>query len=512
MDAPVLKYSRSEGSFGLFQSYDIRIDCIRAGLEWDARGFWKTVSPYRVLQFQQYSDESTKAALSPYLQAIRDSQATRSILQPPCPEGLSYMPFQIAGIAYASRRRTCILGDEPGLGKTIQAIGVANYLGLRRLLVICPAGLRLNWERELSKWHMWSSGVDVILTGPPKPRPLQSTVISYDLASRWTKNRGAYDLVICDEAHYLKNPTAERTKAVLGSKRRGPGLIHLAKRRLILTGTPIPNRVNEIHPLLRAFAPQVIDNMSAAAFLSWYAVMVNDLCVGVRHAEELYSRLRANVMVRRLKKDVLKDLPEKRYKMVVFPASGGLRKVIQRERQFSASEIIQHGAPVGTALPEIRREMGVEKASQVVQYARDIFEDGVQKIVIYAHHREVVTILERGLVDYSPVVVTGSTSAQARQAAVDRFQSDPSVRVFIGNIVAAGTGITLTAANDVIFAEASWVPGENTQAEDRCHRVGQTEKVLVHILVVEGSLDAHILGAAARKRADICKVVDGSKP
>lgn len=511
MKTPTLKYSSQEKLFGVFHAFEIRKSCIRAGLEWDGRGFWKTSSPYKALQFVQYADKSAVGMLGPYLAAIRDSCATRSILNIPCPEGLSYLPFQAAGIAYASRRRACILGDEPGLGKTIQAIGVANLLGLKRLLVICPAGLRLNWEREISKWHMRNPGIDVVLSGLPEADSPRSTVISYDLASRWKGVRSPYDLVICDEGHYLKNPTARRTKVVLGSKKRGPGLIHLAKRRLVLTGTPIPNRVYEIYIVLKTLAPGAIDNMDYWAFLTWYAVMSEDRCVGARHEEELYSRLRANVLVRRLKKDVLRDLPEKRYKMVVFPASGGLQKILRKESQFSASEIIAHGAPVGTALPEIRREMGIEKAPSVVQYAKDVLEDGVQKIVIFAHHREVVTILEKGLCDYQPQVVTGSSSAQARQTAVDRFQSDPDARVFVGNIVAAGTGITLTAASDVIFAEASWVPGENTQAEDRCHRVGQTNNVLIHLLVVEGSLDAHILGAAARKQKDISTVVDNNE-
>src|SRR5574343_20431 len=512
---PILRYSASSNLFGLFSAASLQREARRIGFEWDVRGFFKSPSPYRAIQFAQYADQTAKRALRPYLQAVRESQATDSILEIPAPAGLAYMPFQKAGIAYASRRMNTLLGDEPGLGKTIQAIGLANYLGLSRLLVVCPAGLRLNWAREIAKWHLRDGSTDVLLDGKGKIRPHRSTIVSYDLAVRLRADlmRQQYDLVILDEGHYLKNPSAHRTKTALGYRRKAEsGLISLAPRRVVLTGTPIPNHVDECYSVIRALAPETIDSMNFRAFLGHYAIVKSngfgDKVVGIRHEAELYQRLRAGFMVRRLKADVLKDLPDKTYKMVVFDKSG-FKSVLNRERQFSAAEILSRGLPVGSALPEIRRERGIAKAPLVSQYVEDLLEDGTPAVVVFAHHVDVVKILAQNLNRYAPNVITGQTSAKERQEAIDSFQKGG--RVIICNIVAGGVGVTLTRAADVVFAEASWVPGENEQAEDRAHRIGQTRGVLVHHLVGEGSLDAAILGSAAMKRRNIRTILDGGE-
>src|SRR5574343_34955 len=466
---PVLRYSASSSLFGLFSAAPIQKDARRAGFEWDDRGFFKSSSPYRAIQFAQYADQTAKRALRPYLQAVAESQATDSILEIPAPAGLEYMPFQKAGIAYASRRMNTLLGDEPGLGKTIQAIGLANYLGLSRLLVVCPAGLRLNWALEIAKWHLRDGSTDVLLDGKGKIRPHRSTIVSYDLAVRLRADlmRQQYDLVILDECLSV----------------------------------------------IRALAPETIDSMNFHAFRGHYAIVKSngfgDKVVGIRHEAELYQRLRAGFMVRRLKADVLKDLPDKTYKMVVFDKSG-FKSVLNRERQFSAAEILSRGLPVGSALPEIRREMGIAKAPLVSQYVEDLLEDGTEKVIVFAHHREVVEALARNLSRYRPLTITGATTARDRQAGIDSFQKGDN-RVIICNLVAGGVGVTLTRAADVIFAEASWVPGEHEQAEDRAHRIGQTRGVLVHHLVVEGSLDAAILGSAAMKRKNIRTILDGGE-
>ncbi len=382
--------------------------------------------------------------------------------------------------------------------------------------MICPAGLRLNWQREIEKWHIHNRGVAPVLSGKHGLPPAPSTVVSYDLCTAHAGElfRRRYDLAIIDEGHYLKNALAQRTRTVLGT-RKIPGLRGLAPRCLVLSGTPVPNRVDEIYPILRRLAPRVIDGMSYKAFLKRYAYATFDgyseRVTGIKNAEELYFRLRSGFMVRRLKADVLKDLPPKRYKMVVFPKSGGFAKILEREARFSAAEILKHGAPVGSALPEIRREMGVAKAPLAIRYIDDLLNDGVKKVVVFAHHREVVKLLERGLKHHGVLKVTGETPAHARQRFVDAFQAPDGPGVFIGNIQAAGVGITLAAASDVVFAEASWVPGENDQAADRCHRIGQVDSVLVHHLVVEGSIDAAILGAAAKKQSNITKILDGRK-
>src|SRR5574343_1587167 len=273
---PVLRYSASSNLFGLFSAASLQREARRIGFEWDDRGFCKSPSPYRAIQFAQYADQTAKRALRPYLQAVRESQATDSILEIPAPAGLAYMPFQKAGIAYASRRMNTLLGDEPGLGKTIQAIGLANYLGLEKLLVVCPAGLRLNWTREIEKWHLRNPGVDVLLDGKSEITRYRSTVVSYDLAVRLRADLMSrqYDLVVLDEGHYLKRGSALRTKTIFGDRRKSiPGIISNGKRVLFLTGTPLPNHVGEVYSSLRNLAPECIDNMNSNAFVKYYAII-----------------------------------------------------------------------------------------------------------------------------------------------------------------------------------------------------------------------------------------------
>lgn len=502
-----MKLDFQDNLFTLRCSYEERRIPKQAGFQWSpARKCWATPNGVSAHPFAGNATPAAAAALQNVQNIIELSQATTTMFYPPVPTGLELYPYQRAGVQYASMFKVCMIGDEPGLGKTMQAIALANHLGLRDLLVICPASLRLNWVREIERWTTVGHQPHAILNG--KDVFGSCNVVSYDLAV----NRSAEvlklrpQMLVLDEAHYLKNPGAKRTKVVLQQ------IVKLADRVLLLTGTPVPNRVNELYSILRALRPDVIDHMSYGRFLTRFAKVLSgpygDQVVGVKNERELYARLRAGFMVRRLKADVLKDLPPKSYKLVVFPADAGFIKILKREAQFDAKTIIQHGVPVGTALPEIRREMGVAMAPKAVQYVQDLFDDGVKKVVVFAHHKDVVRILQDGLAQYGVVSITGATPPGTRQAAVDCFQERADVRVFIGNIVAAGAGITLTASSDVVFAESSWVPGEDDQAADRCHRIGQQDNVLIHHLVVEGSISAAVLGAAARKRQDIQKLLD----
>jgi SNF2 family DNA or RNA helicase len=252
----------------------------------------------------------------------------------------------------------------------------------------------------------------------------------------------------------------------------------------------------------------VIDNLKQWPFAERFCVLDADNKIrGSKREEELYTRLRGSgFMIRRLKKDVLKDLPPKAYRMVTFAPTGEQREILKKERAFDAKEILHHGMPVGSALPEIRQEMGIAKVPQVCEYVVGLLDEGAPKVVVFAYHREVLQRLEKKLAKHNPVIVMGGVGN--KQDRVDRFQEDPNCRILLGQLTAAGTGFTMTASADVVFAEASWVPGENDQAADRCHRIGQTRGVLIHFVVVEQSLDAYILGAAARKAESIEKVLD----
>lgn len=437
----------------------------------------------------------------------------------PKPEGVSYLPFQSSGIAHMADqlkagRHAVGCMDEQGLGKTVQAIGVANALGLKRLLVICPASLALNWAREIEKWHIHNPGVEIVMNGKHTPRSGRTVITSYNLAPQ-TRDCEA-DLIIIDEAHYIKNHEAQRTQLVLGdAATQWPGLVNKAQT-VFLSGTPLPNgKPNELWPILRRTAPDMLEQYKEyRAYIERFCRFQEDeytgelVIRGAKNKEELFIRLRGSgFMTRRLKKDVLKDLPPKHHKMVVFTPTRGTREVMEQEKGFSAQEILEHGMP--GELEDTRKAMGLAKVAQCLQYIENLLQGGTEKLVVFCHHLEVGQVLEAGLKKYGAVRIAGHTPVPQRQQHVDMFQNCPGTRVMIGNLQAAGVGFTLTKAHDVVFVEASWVPGENDQAADRCHRIGQLNGVLLHFLVVQGSLDAAILSSAARKKTDSSGVLDG---
>lgn len=510
-----LKYSKTHNLFGWKGAYDEKHIPEQAGFTWNSTlKAWVTGDPITALRIKDAKlDDAAKEKLEPIIKNINESSMeTISNTNIPCPPGLIYRPYQEAGITLAEKRKVCMIADEQGLGKTIQVIGLANLLGLTRILVVCPASLRLNWKSEFRKWHLVSLDTTAIMSGKDQIPKTDPVIISYDLVT----NSFYYDLlmpwelIVLDEAHYLKNPDALRTQMLLGLGRY-ESLVNYADRRVFLTGTPIPNKPAEFFPILKTQTPATIKNKGYWKYVKTYSYVVKNgfgvQIKGAKNQEDLYLRLRSSFMIRRLKSQVLKDLPPKQHKLVIFPADKSTRKVLKKESDFSSSEIIEHGAPVGSALPELRREMGEAMAPMVVDYVKDLLES-VNKVVLFAHHKSVVDYLTEHLTEYGVVQIVGKTPGKKRQENVDAFQKDPVVRVLVGHIVSAGTGWTLTASSDVVFAEASWVPGENDQAIDRTHRIGQQNKVLAHFLVVEGSISAAVLSSALKKKEDCKPIID----
>lgn len=520
-----LSYSQKRNLFYVQCSYEERSIPRQMGFEFVERArAWCTRSPFVAFSLREHADASAKPFFASLEFRYAKSWAIETEYDPPVPSGCELMPFQRAGVEWAvraqmRRERSACIADPMGCGKSPMGVAVANALGAkgRNVLVICPASLRINWGRELNKWSTCGGRAEIVIDGKTRPPRRGPLVISYTLASSpaWAEflSWSAWDLVIFDEAHYLKNRDAGRTQELLGTRER-KGLIDRAGFVLTLTGTPIPNRPHEFFYPIKRLAPHVIDDMGWARFESRFMDGFEDVhgyrATGAKHHEELHNRLRASGwMIRREKELVLPQLPPKRYNLVVFPQDSTTAKIIEKESTFSAREIIEHGVPVGVAaLPELRKEMGIAKVPDCVAWIKDALDGGMEKLLVFAHHTEVIDALAEGLKDYKPVVIYGATTMARRQAAVDAFQSDPEVRLVIGSFIPAGVGWTLVAAHDVVFAEGSWVPSDNEQCIDRAHRIGQTaESVNIYFLVVEGSLDAHILGTAAKKAADIKKVL-----
>jgi len=513
-----LKYTKN--LYWVKTSWEDRRKPQEAGFKWNKANhlFW-TNDPVRARGFLEYAVDATTrqkltADLAAIEQAMAQSRASNSDLAVPAPPGLSYLPFQVAGVEYAISRKAALIADEMGLGKTIQAIGVINTLLPRSVLVVCPASVKINWQREIEKWIVDWYPVGIAYGNQPFPTT-SIVLINYDILNRFHDEiHGTHwDMIIGDECQYLKNPDAQRTQEVVGRWGNDPLPGIQADKKLFLTGTPILNRPKEI------FTPaKYLDPVN---FRSWWQFALRYCGAfsdgygwnfdGATNLEELEYKLRTTIMIRRLKEQVQKELPAKIRQIIELPADGGrVRAERQRMRDYK-QQVRALGLSIFSDLSEIahiRHETALAKVPAVVSYLREILENG-KKVVVFAWHRAVVDQIAEGIGRPISVVVTGATTPYNRQQRIDKFQTDPECRVFIGNFLAAGVGITLTAASTVVFAELDWVPGNITQAEDRCHRIGQKDTVHVQHLVLEGSIDAYMAKILVHKQEIIDRALDG---
>lgn len=482
-------------------------------------------------------------------ESIEQSRATDADVQLPCPAGLAYLAYQKAGIAYGLSHPNVLIGDDMGLGKTIQAIGIINAdESLKKILVVCPASLKINWKREMVKWLVRRYTI-AIAEGQCRWDGFENLILvmNYDILdkNRERLHSTTWDAVIVDEAHMLKNPEAKRTQVIFGADakretKQTPAKQALpelpTRRRIALTGTPIPNRIKEGFGLFRW--------MDRLQFKSFYGFS-SRYCGGgmtafgwnsdsASNLDELQRKLRGSFMIRRLKADVLKELPAKRRSVIELPAGGASMAVAAEREAWELKE--QHMAELRAAVelakasedPEdykvcvenlkaaagiaftemskIRHDTAVSKLPQVIEHVRNCIEAG-EKIVLFAHHRDVIDEITEEFGSQA-VKLYGGMDSTEKQSAVDRFQRDPTCKLFVGGILAAGVGITLTASSHVIFAELDWVPGNVTQAEDRCHRIGQHDSVLVEHLVLEESIDARMARVLIEKQGNIEQALD----
>jgi len=422
-------------------------------------------------------------------------------------------PYQREGVEFLSNKKTALLADDPGLGKTLQAIRACDEAMALFVLVICPASVVENWKREIAKYRQgdWSA-----------------FVTSYDNAvgkdfRRITERQ--WCVIILDEGHLLKSLSTKRTKGIYGQDAALPDDCVAAKglQVWVLTATPMPNHSAELYPHLRALYPEVLISPRTGKIWSYYqfeaayCVLKNNgfgqQIVGTRNDAKLHEKLKG-FMLRRRKADVLKDLPPIRFADLYldadvdgidFEEAEKVRKALAEEGIDGLRRISFDGG-----VAKLRRLTGMAKAKPAAAWVKDWLDatPNDRKIVLFAHHTDVIEYLYDQLCAVA-VRVHGGMKQNERQRAVDRLQEDPKIRVFIGQIQAAGTGITLTRASDLLFVEHSWVPAENEQAAQRIHRIGQTEPCLVRTGIIPGSIDEDISRAVSRKMKSISAVIDG---
>jgi SWI/SNF-related matrix-associated actin-dependent regulator 1 of chromatin subfamily A len=409
-------------------------------------------------------------------------------------------PYQRTGVGFLASKRGAILGDEMGLGKTAQAICAMVQAGVTRALVICPASLKLNWRDEVGTW---APGRTVGIADTKTWPDADVVIVNYDILEK-LKDRlfeKPWPLVGADEAHYIKNPKAKRSKMVLKIP---------TARRWLLTGTPMLNRPRELWTLLRLVDPKEWPSYKKFVFRycdpKWIVKNgAREFSIdGSSNEEELAARL-APYMLRRLKADVLQELPDKiRQTILLAPGSRTVKDAIKMERELAQKQA-RGGAVLGE-IAKVRQEIGKAKVPAAVEHVYSVLEQE-EKILIFAHHRSVVAKLAGELEEFGVVTVTGDTPKTKRHENVLAFQNDPKVRVFIGNLQAAGVGLTLTAARVALFVEQDWGPKIMEQAEDRVHRIGQSRNVLIQYLCFDGSLDAVMARTAARKEEVIRAII-----
>lgn len=494
-------------------------------------------NPYAVLEFHNEADEACRDRLAPLLRDYRSSWDDDVDRQFPSPPGYEYLPYQRAGINYAIGRQHCLIGDAPGLGKTIQGVGVANALNAGRVLIVCPASIRRHWRAKVREWstipHVRVNAIESGSQGVS--HTAHFNVISYDLL----RNPGVhaalramnFDLAIFDEAHYLKSVGAQRTRAIFGGGEAGSqfhknGLNLNIERMVGLTGTYLPNRPREAYMLARGFNWESIDYMSQDAFeyrfnpsaqiakvdpLTGREFLVNVEAKG--RLAELNARLRCNFMVRRLKEDVLDQLPDKRYEMTYVETNGAIREVLAKESliDFDPNVLFNPDFSLdGTPISTLRREMGEAMVPTMVDYLRyqlDIV--GHPKLIAFAHHTSVIEELMDRMSKYGPVVQKGGMTDTAKERAKSDFINNPDCRLYIGQLdTMEGVDGLQSVCSDVVFCEPAWNPGRNEQCVDRVHRIGQHDNCVAHFLLVEGSFNEKVLNTVLEKAEHIHESLD----
>lgn len=447
--------------------------------------------------------------------------------------------YQIAGSAWLARHRFALLADEMGLGKTIQAIRGLDRIRAARALVICPSVARINWLREFEMWSELKPDVAIMTTLSDKVPQAGYVICSFDYATENAQElaKHKWDRVIIDEAHMVKAFDAQRSKAIMGKD----GIIRSAEGVWLITGTPAPNHPGELWIMLYTFG---VTKLKYDAFINHYCVVVPTtygpkvVSAKADRIPEL-KQLLSIIMLRRLKKDVMKQLPPISYGHVSVSAGlvdleilpsftqyfmptnrrAELNAELNRQQELLAAvesnmkpnqdNKLQAIAAIADSVSTLRRYIGLQKCEAAIEIiARELEANAYQKIVIFAIHRDVIETMRVGLRKFGAVVIYGGTDPEKRQKNIDRFQNNPKYRVFIGNIHAAGTAITLTAAHNVTFVEQDWVPGNNAQAIMRCHRIGQENHVYVRFIVLDGTLDAKIAFVVKRKTEQLTQIFD----
>ncbi len=504
----------------------IRTDAQDAGFKWCADTLqWVTRSAVKAQKLRRYADESAERKLKNTF--ITTLPAPESI---PYPHHLEPKLYQLETVWHCLTRTPAYNADEAGLGKTIESVLCMNAVP-GRTLIICPPNLKYNWADEINKWGTWGArdGLFIVESSDVSCDDLGSDIVILpdSLISnpriQHILGQSKFEWLFVDEAHRYKNPDADRTTALIGSEKDAKeyfAYINTANRIVYLSSTPIPNgRPIELYPLLSQSAPESISHRTAQKYGKEFCngrpitryegrrAVTNWDFSGASNLKRFRKELRSKFMIRHLKKNVLDELPPKTRKLLFLDAPKEL-KTFEKEllKEYTLEELLGEGSTMGD-MAAYQREVGVAKIAPAIEYITDWLENNPGKLIVGAHHIEVVLQLSKYLVKYGALTIRGGMSSAMKDERVKRFQHENKSRVIVGNIDAMGLGLTLTKASTAIVVEPSWVPGKNEQFEDRIHRMTQTANTYFIYLVLRGTLDERKLRAVLSKEKNINEVM-----
>ncbi|MFA5151286.1 MAG: DEAD/DEAH box helicase [Clostridia bacterium] len=421
--------------------------------------------------------------------------------------------YQKIGVEFIEKNNgRALITDEQGLGKTCQSLTwLKIHPELFPVIIVCPASVKYNWAREAKKW-LTNPDLQIISGTQIYNLSKKIIIINYDIVKNWLEKLIEIQpkVLILDEVQAIKNGSTIRTKAI---KKLAKNVKHV----IGLSGTPILNRPIEFFNAINLIDPFLFPSQWRFA-MRYCGAKHNGFgwdFNGNSNTVELYEIITNAIMIRRLKKDVLPELPEKIFSILPFEINNR-DKYIEAEKDFisfirktkgeQAAERVSN-AEIITKIETLKQIAVDGKILQIIDWINEFLETG-EKLIIFGVHKFILDIISREFKNIS-VKIDGSTSSLERQKNVDLFQTDPTVKIFIGNIKAAGVGINLTAASNILFLELPWTPAELSQAWDRSHRIGQSKKVIIYQSIAIDTIEEKIAELIDKKRIVLDAILDG---
>lgn len=427
-------------------------------------------------------------------------------------------PYQKKGVENVFNKfgGRCLLADDMGLGKTRQALAFIGHCKTpdNRALIVCPSYLRYHWKQSIQDWLEFES--QLVKKGNESIEG-DVVIVSYDMLHKLDIPTGIFEIIVCDESHYVKSRKTKRTKAMTP-------LVRSAKYALLITGTPALNRPIELFSQLYMLRPSYIKNYTAYAsrYCNGKATPFGYDDRGSSNMHELNWVLNHAFMVRRLKRDVLRQLPSKtRHTVWLEVKSSELKDVNSLFAKWKRLNDTIYKLPSGSeqqrkemferqkTISELFRATSAAKCKAVVTWVMQALSQG-RSFIFFAYHQVILNAVEEAVLQagLSYMRIDGATPAHKRQANVKAFQEDPGMRIAILSIMAAGTGVTLTRVSECVMGELYWVPGVMIQAEDRVHRISQTARVEIQYLLGTDTLDTYIHPTLCKKLRTLDTLVD----